>query len=712
MRKNFIYLLTIIIFQNIWSQNGRMIIPSEISNDLIYRMKEMGANLTADNIYSPDKTSINDAVIQFNGGCTGEIVSPKGLILTNHHCGYGAIQSHSTFEHNYVKDGFWSQSFEEELPNPGMYVTFVRKIEDVTSQVLAGIDENASDSERQSMIQKNINRLKNSLPKKDWQEIEIKSFFDGNSYYAFTVENYKDIRLVAAPPSSIGKFGADTDNWMWPRHTGDFSVFRIYADKNNRPAEYSPDNVPYQTDAFFKISVKPKKAGDFFLIYGFPGRTQEYLPAVAVQQKVEVLNPARINTRKTVLDVMKSYMSKNDTIKLQYTAKYARIANYWKKWIGENQGIRRSGAIDKKKEFEKFFLSQVDVLKMDPDYKNIFDEFDKLYQQNKDIELARNYFIEIFYLNNDLLKRAFSLYNLKHAYKNQGKEAFNELQKKYTDRLAGSFKNYNAVVDKDIFIALMNLYAKNMPEKYKNSIFKYNKLMPFLAMNIYDNSVLNDPKALKKLLKKNPKKFIKMIDEDPGYSFAEKFIKDYYQKIAPDYQAIRTKINSLQKKYMKGIQQVMGSRPLYPDANGTLRISYGVIKGYEPRDAVYYYPFSHVKGIIEKYIPGDYEFDVHEKLIDLYRKKEFKPYSNTGEMPVNFLGTAHTTGGNSGSPAINSEGDLIGINFDRVWEGTMSDLYYDKKICRNIMVDINYVLFVIDKIGNDKRLIDEMIIKK
>ncbi len=709
--RRIVYILIFFLIQGILAQQGRMIIPSELSKDLISRMQEMGSKLTADKIYSPNKTSLNDAVIQFNGGCTGEIVSPEGLILTNHHCGYAAIQSHSTFEHNYIKDGFWSKSFEEELPNPGMYVSFVRKIEDVTERVLTGIDKDADTRQKQAVIQKNINRLKKSLPKQDWQDIQIKSFFNGNSYYAFTVENYKDIRLVAAPPSSIGKFGADTDNWMWPRHSGDFSIFRIYADKNNRPAEYSPDNVPYQTDAYFKISLKPKKAGDFFLIYGFPGRTQEYLPAVAVQQKVEIINPARIKTRKTVLDIMKSYMSKNDTIKLQYTAKYARIANYWKKWIGENQGIKGSGAIEKKKNFESYFLSQVKTKKMDPEYLNIFDKFDKLYQQNRDIELARNYFIEIFYLNNDLLKRAFYLYNLKQTYRQKAKGDFDKLQKKYAEQLAGSFTNYNTDVDKAIFIALMNLYAKNMPDKYQNTSLKSDNI-DILAGNIYQNSVLNNQKALKKLLKKGPKKFIEIINKDTGYTFAETFINDYYQKIAPDYQNIRSKINSLQKIYMKGIQQTLNNRPVYPDANGTLRISYGVIKGYEPRDAVYYYPISHVKGIIEKYIPGDYEFDVSQKLIELYKNKDYKPYSNTGEMPVDFLGTAHTTGGNSGSPAINSEGELIGINFDRVWEGTMSDLYYDQKICRNIMVDINYVLLVIDKIGNDKRLIDEMILIK
>ncbi len=695
-------LLTIVLY----GQNNRMIIPSDLSQEVINEMRELGSKLSASKIYSPDRLSMNDAVVQFNGGCTGEVVSPQGLILTNHHCGYGAIQSHSTFEHNYVKDGFWSKSLADELPNPGMYVTFVRKIDQVTDQVLAGVNDNMDENIRQSLIKKNIAKLVKSYPKKEWQDIEIKPFFDGNQYYAFVLENYKDIRLVAAPPSSIGKFGADTDNWMWPRHSGDFSVFRIYADKNNRPAEYSPDNVPYKTDAFFKISIKPKKQGDFFLVYGFPGRTQEYLPSVAVAQKVNVINPARIETRKTALDIMQDFMSKNDTIKLKYTAKFARIANYWKKWIGESQGIKKTKAINKKKEFEKYFLSQVKNKNLSPEYLSLFDRFDKLYKQNKDVELARNYFIEIVYLNNDLLKRAFALYNLKNTYETKGKEAFKEKEKLYAQKVSGSFDNYDARLDKELFKALLKLYVAKMPAKYQNEDLK-NLDIDKIAEVIYEKSILNDSKELSKLYKKNPKKFIKIINEDPGYQLAEKLIKDYYQKIAPDYQNSRLRINKLQKIYMKAIIEAV-DRPLNPDANGTLRISYGIVAGYEPRDAIYYYPISHVKGIIEKYIPGDYEFDVPAKLIELYEKKDYKPYSNTGMMPVDFLGTAHTTGGNSGSPAVNKEGELIGINFDRVWEGTMSDLYYDQKISRNIMVDINYVLFIIDKLGNNKRLIEEM----
>ncbi len=708
--KKILFAFITLSLQIILGQNGRMIIPSEISKQSLNEMQEMGLKLKTSDIYSPNKSSLNDAVIQFNGGCTGEIISPKGLILTNHHCGYGAIQAHSTFEHNYVKDGFWSKSLSEELPNPGMYVSFVRKIENVTNQVLKGVKKDMDPAIKQALINKNIKFLIKTYPKKLWQEVEIKSFFDGNQFYAFTVENYKDIRLVAAPPSSIGKFGADTDNWMWPRHSGDFSVFRIYADKNNHPAEYSPNNVPYQADTYFKINIKPKKAGDFFMIYGFPGRTQEYLPAVAVKQKVDVINPARIETRKTALDVMQNFMQKNDTIKLKYTAKFARIANYWKKWIGETQGIHKTHAIDKKKEFESYFLKQVKAKKLSPEYLSIFDRFADLYQQNKDIELARNYLIEIAYLNNDLLKRAFDLYNLEQVYQTKGKEAFKAKEKKYLPGLLNSFKNYDSKVDKALFEALMKLYVSKMPVKYRNKNIEKLDISQ-TADEIYSNSILNQPDKLKKLLHKKPKKFIKLLADDPGYQFARQLIQDYYLKIAPDYRNSRIQINQLQKKYMQGIMAAV-DKQIFPDANGTLRISYGVIKGYEPRDAVYYFPISHVRGIIEKYKPGDYEFDVPKRLIELYEKKDYAPYSNTGEMPVDFIGTAHTTGGNSGSPAINAEGDLIGINFDRVWEGTMSDLYYDKKLSRNIMVDINYVLFIIDKFGNDKRLIEEMTIKK
>jgi hypothetical protein len=450
--------------------------------------------------------------------------------------------------------------------------------------------------------------------------------------------------------------------------------------------------------------------GEFFLVYGFPGRTNEYLPAVAVEKKVNIINPARIETRKIALDVMDKYMQKNDTIKLKYTAKFARIANYWKKWIGESQGINKTKAVKKKQAFEQEFIKKIKEKGLDKSYLGIFEEFENLYAKNVDAELARNYFIEIAYLNNDLLKRAFNIYRLHNTYEQKGKEAFKNNREKYQNQVSGSFKNYDAQVDKDLFIALIKLYMAKMPDKYLDNSFKKMNVEE-LAQKIYDASVLNDQEELSKLYQKNPRKFVKIISVDPGYQFAKKLINTYYKQIAPDYNAINSQINQLQKKYMRGIIATSNVLP-YPDANGTLRISYGVVQGYEPRDAVMYFPTSTLKGVMEKYIPGDYEFDVDKKLIDLYNKKDYKPYSKTGFMPVNFLGSAHTTGGNSGSPSINKEGDLIGINFDRVWEGTMSDLYYDKQISRNIMVDIRYVLFIIDKLGDDKRLIKELTIVK
>jgi len=450
--------------------------------------------------------------------------------------------------------------------------------------------------------------------------------------------------------------------------------------------------------------------GEFFLIYGFPGRTNEYLPAVAVDKKVNIINPARVHTRKVALDVMDAYMQKDDTIKLKYTAKFARISNYWKKWIGESQGIKKTNAVKKKRQFEEEFLKKVKEKSLDESYNSIFEEFNSLYAKNVEAELARNYFIEIAYLNNDLLKRSFGLYRLQNIYENKGKDAFKKARKSYEEQVAGGFKNYDARVDKDLFIALINLYVDKMPKKYLDDSFKDINVKN-LADDIYNESVLNNQEALIKLYQRNPKKFIKTIANDPGFQFAKKLIDVYYQKISRDYNTVNEQINQLQKKYMKGIVATSNVLP-YPDANGTLRISYGVVKGYEPRDAVMYFPTSTLKGVMEKYIPGDYEFDVNKKLIELYEKKDYKPYSKSGFMPVDFLGSAHTTGGNSGSPSINKEGELIGINFDRVWEGTMSDLYYDKKISRNIMVDIRYVLFIIDKLGGDKRLIKELSIVK
>jgi hypothetical protein len=691
-----------IIFQ-VSAQQGGMWIPSLLEGMNETEMHNLGSKMTAKDIFNTNSSSLKDAVIHFNGGCTGEIISDKGLILTNHHCGYGAIQSHSSVEHDYLKDGFWSMNSNEELANPGMYVTFIKRIEDVSDQIFKGVDESMSVKEKQSKIDQNIAALKKSVKKENWQDIKIRSMYDGNQYYLFISENYRDIRLVGAPPSSIGKFGSDTDNWMWPRHSGDFSLFRIYADKNNRPADYSPDNVPFKPIHFLPVSVDGVEDGDFTLVFGFPGRTSEYLPSVAIDQIVHKINPAKIEIRDEALKIVDKYMRADEKIKIQYASKYASIANYWKKWIGENQGIERSNAISKKRELENEFQKKVAG---NPEYSQLLSNFRQLYNEFENVALARAYWIEVAYRNVGLLNAANLLYQFDRTIK-KSPEKFEKERDALISRYKGFYKNYNSKVDKDVFEKLIELYIHKVPAEYLSPELK-NIAVHEITGKIYSESGLTNIDGLESLLSGDREEVLKNIHADTGYKFGKILTEDFYTKINPKYYNINMKIGDVQKKYMKALMETFPDMRFFPDANGTLRVTYGQVKGYYPKDGVYYNPVSHLKGVMEKYKPGDYEFDVSQELISLYNNKDYGEYGVNGKMPVNFLGTNHTTGGNSGSPVIDAQGNLIGLNFDRVWEGTMSDYNYDPEICRNIMVDIRYILFVIDKYAGDKRLIDEM----
>ncbi len=697
----FFFLISLLGFISINAQVNRMWIPSEADMAYAMMMESGGVTFKQNDLYDPDKPSFNDAIVQFNGGCTGEIISPNGLVLTNHHCGYSAIQAHSTLEHNYVEDGFWAKSYGEELPNPGMYVTFVRKILNVTDKVLDGVTDDMSEQERQSRIDANIGKLKKTIRRKPWQDVSVKSFFHGNKYYAFIEETYKDIRLVGAPPSAIGKFGADTDNWMWPRHSGDFSLFRIYADKNNRPAEYSPDNRPYRPEKYLKVSMEGVKKGDLIVVYGFPGRTQEYLPSFRVRQIVEKVNPLRISIREKALEIMDKYMRSNDTLKLKYTAQFARVANYWKKWKGENTGIRRSGAIANKVYMEKLFRIQLENKHYPASDQAVLDSLKNAYEKLLPPELARNVFIEAGYLNNPWMERSYMLLNVLNDIKGT------KIPEGQKQRILASFDKGDVRVEKDLFIAMTGILQKDMPPRYLPGVLKQIDPAGF-AENMMKNSVLTNRQRMEKLLDRNAEELQKALKNDSGISLAQALLSVYYGKINPDYQTAQKEVNRLMRKYVKLQMELNPAARLNPDANGTLRITYGRVLGYDPRDGVHYEPFSTIDGVIEKYIPGDYEFDLPEAYLNIYKKKDFGPYAVNGTVPVNFLGTAHTTGGNSGSPALNRHGELVGLNFDRVWEGTMSDLFYDPKICRNIMVDIRYVLFIIDKLGNAQNLIQEI----
>uniref|UniRef100_UPI0039A4C469 S46 family peptidase n=1 Tax=Ornithobacterium rhinotracheale TaxID=28251 RepID=UPI0039A4C469 len=698
-----ISLLLCMAFSVAWAQQGGgMWIPNELNEP---EMKEMGMKISAKDIFNPKAASIKDAVAHFNGGCTSEVISPQGLLLTNHHCGYGQIQAHSSVEHDYLKDGFWAQDYASELPNAGLTATFIVDIKDVTPQIEEALAVKTSAAQLELLKANAINKLESEYPREAWQEVMVKPFYKGNKYYLFVTETFKDVRLVGAPPSSIGKFGSDTDNWVWPRHTGDFSIFRIYADKNNRPAEYSKDNVPYKPKHFLPINIKGIKEGDFTFVFGFPGTTDEYLPASSIEQVVNLLNPAKIKVRENALKIMDKYMKADPKTKIQYAATYASIANYWKKWIGESQGIQKSNAVAHKKAYEKKLQEKIEQKckrsknKPCDEYPTLLADLGKLNQEIAEYNLVSDMFSEAIYRNSQLLRMALTANNLLM----NADEAYYH---KVTDNFKGYYKNFNPQVEEEVALKMWALYHQEVPASYAPSS------LAITPQDIQNSIIFKLGKEGTALLD-NQNQFLAELKKDALVKKVGELTQIYYTQASAPRQAIQQKIDEKMKAYMGAQLELMqDEKRFFPDANSTLRVTYGKVQGYEPRDAVEYKPQTYLKGVMEKYVPGDYEFDVSPKLIELFEKKDYGIYGENGKMPVNFIATNHTTGGNSGSPALDAHGNLIGLNFDRVWEGTMSDLYYDPAICRNIMVDMRYVLFVIDKYAGAKRLIKEMKIVK
>lgn len=692
-------------------QYGGMWIPTELNEK---EMKDLGMKISAKDIFNTQKPSIKDAVVQFNGGCTAEIISPKGLLLTNHHCGYGQIQAHSTVQNDLLSNGFWAKNMETELPNPGVTVDFIVDIKEVTSQILENTD-NLQEPELSKKIAANIEIYKNSQKTEPYQSISVKSMYYGNKFYAYVIETYKDIRLVGAPPQSIGKFGSDTDNWVWPRHTGDFSMFRIYAGKNNKPAEYSKDNVPYIPKHYLPVSVKDKAENDFTFVFGFPGRTTEYLPAIAVEKIMTEIDPARIAVRDVALKTLDEKMRTDDATRIKYASKFASVANYWKKWIGEVEGLKKSNAVQKKVMYEGSLVSK------NPQIKTTLDELNKLYQDQAPYALNNAYYSEV--IRN---AETFSLANLYSNYITSV-EAGRTDEKgtvAFKNKLTSFYKDYSAELDAKVTAKLLALYAnKTAPqflpagfEKYKNEAQNITEIEEASKNSVITGRSAVNGASLSTDIDKafsNQDKLIKTIKKDPVYQLFMS-MKDTYMKTAdPQFTSLQVKIDALQKKYMAQQMSTDKDRKFFPDANSTLRVTYGKVKGSTPKDAVTYNYQTHLAGVMEKYIPGDYEFDVPKKLIDLYDKKDFGNYKDkSGDVPVGFTATNHTTGGNSGSPALDAYGNLVGLNFDRQWEGTMSDINYDPRFSRNIMVDTKYILFIVDKFADSKWLVDEMKIVK
>ena len=676
------------------------------------QMKGMGMKISAADIYNINKGSLKDAIVSFGGFCTGELISSKGLILTNHHCGFDAIQNHSTLQNNYVRDGFWAKNNGEEIPNPGLFVTFIVRIDDVSKQVLSGVNSSLGEKERQSIIDKNITALRQSVEKETYQESFVRGFFENNQYFLFVTETYKDIRLVGAPPSSVGNFGKDTDNWMWPRHTGDFSMFRIYAGKDNKPADYSADNVPYTPKRSLSISLDGVKEGDFTMVFGFPGRTTQYLHSSAVDQIVRVNDPVKIAIREKALSVIDGFMRRDEQIKLQYAAKYAGIQNSYKKWQGEVLGLTSTNAVAKKKAYEAEFQKRVNanpVLK--EKYGTLLAELQNKYEEFEVYGKHRDYYSEII-SRIEVFVVASQLNNLISVKEKNGDAGFNKALPQVQARLEDLYKEFDPAVDKRLFEVLMEMFAKEQDEQFISPELKQRAAAAGgyaqLAEQLYASSVLDNGDKVLSALKSNAAELLEAHKKDQVNELFKALSGTYNSKVSGRLGEIQSEINKLQRTYMQAQMDVFKEKTFYPDANSTLRVTYGTAKGYNPRDAVTYDHYTYLDGVMDKYKPGDYEFDVPEKLKTLYKNKDYGQYGSNGKMPVCFIARNHTTGGNSGSPALDAYGNLIGINFDRVWEGTMSDINYDPSICRNIMVDIRYVLFIVDKYAGAGHLVKEM----
>ena len=628
-----------------------MWLPALISQR-ITDMQAKGLKLSAEDIYSVNQASLKDAVVLFGSGCTGELVSDEGLLFTNHHCGYGYIQKHSSVEHDYLKDGFWALNRSQELPNPGLTVRFLERMEDVTDLVLKGYKPGKMDeADRIKIVKKNSDKLKEQAVKDgNGLKASVEALYYGNQYFLFVFREYRDVRLVGAPPSSIGKFGGETDNWMWPRHTGDFSIFRIYAGKDNMPADYNEDNVPYTPKKSLKISRAGVKEGDFTFVYGCPGSTQEYVHSEAVKYISQVSDPEKIALRTMRLQIMKKYMDQSQAVRIQYSSKYAGVANAWKKWQGEEKGLKKMKTVATKQAYEARFREWA----RGTQYKDVLDNLAYLYEER------------------NALYRAYEYYN----------ETVRSIERlRMVSGRPFDMKDYYQPIDEETFVALMEAFDKNLDDAYKPAYF-LQKRAEYDSMEAWKDDVF--------------------ASEEDARALSDALDAFFAGPIVSKVRSLNESLQLTYRDYMRAQMEFEPEKAFYPDANLTLRVAYGHVEGYRPADAIYYHPVSTLRGIIEKDNPDIFDYNIPQTLRDIYAQGGHE------DQPVCFLATNHTTGGNSGSPVLNADGNLIGINFDRVWEGTLSDLAFDPDVCRNISLDVRYILFIIKEIGHAGYLLDEM----
>lgn len=663
-------------------------------------MKAMGLRIPIEQLYNEQGTGLNNAVVLFGGGCTGELISSKGLLLTNHHCGYSNAQKLSSKTNDFFANGFWAMNMEQEIPCTGLTVTFIRKMENVTDKITYDLPDTLADASRDSVITKRIAALEKGYKFATKLDASIQPYFRGNQYWVILSETYRDVRFVGFPPNGIGNFGGDTDNWMWPRHNADFSLFRVYADAQGKPADYSKANKPYRPKNFFNINVSGYKEGDFTMVYGFPGTTQEYIAGSQLRQVEAISDPIRIEARTLKLNVWKEAMTADRDVFIKYTAKRAGVANGWKKWQGEVRGLRINKVDDIKAEQEDNFQSWAARDTTLPYADNVLSAIQATTVAAND-ELRGEEYIREAVMGIELIAQGAELDALLKAIRKGDTKAQTDAAARWT----GFYKNYDAATDRKVFEALMPLFIERCPDYvpayYRQMLAAAGGNYEKWARNVYSSSVLKESGSIAGLTESQ-------VMADPAYQLYHAIAEVRNQRILPALSSYSRRMARLNRLYMNAQLQAQPARNFYPDANLTLRLTYGRVKGIDPDGPAGYSYQTNIDEAIAKDQPDVEEFRVPQKLKDLQASKKYGRWGVKGKVPLAFIADNHTSGGNSGSPVLNAKGELIGTNFDRIWEGTMSDLYFDPNLCRNISVDIRYTLFIIDKFGGAGWLLNEM----
>ncbi len=683
-----------------------MWLPYNLSNQSLYEMQQLGCKLSAEQIFSLNQPSLKDAIVQFGGGCTGELISPEGLLLTNHHCGLSYVQKHATVEHDYLTDGFWALNKDEELPNQGLTVSFLAMVEDVTEAVLKDV---VDEDTREDVINNNIKEIIKERKGDRNVEIEIVPFYSGNQYILFEYDVYEDVRLVCCPPWGIGKYGADTDNWTWPRHKGDFNIFRVYTDKDGKPAKYSKDNVPMKSKHYLPINIKGVKQGDYAMILGYPGSTDRYSTSYTVKNIVDYEGPSIVNCRTAKLNEYRKHMDADPEVFIKYASKQASVSNYWKYYIGQVKQLKRNHVYERRLEQENAFREWVAADKArQAEYGAIWNDIEKKWAMMGEIQNAFVYLREAGWNGGEAVSfsRRFKKVNDMIKVK-EDKEKISQNVENIRKASDAFFKDYDMALDKDVTIALLNLFYNDIenyvPDMVATIGEKNNGDFTAWVEEAFQKSIFTDKERMEKWFNK-PKR----LDKDPIYALAMSFVNEYFD-VYDIYERANITGNYGERLYMKGLMEMQTERNFYPDANFTMRLTYGTVEPYKGADAVNYNYFTTMDGVMAKYIPGNWEFDIPQDVLTLYENRDYGRYADeNGQLIVNFITTNDITGGNSGSPVINGEGELIGLAFDGNWEAMSGDIMFEKNVQRTICMDARYLLWCIEKVGKATNIINEL----